>query len=100
MKYDIITWGDSWGTPSWYTKLSESQKPNYDKYYHANYILRDQYSFTLLITSSFLIAECKLRSKSSLAFEEIFVLPISAKKIIFFFIKNFSILVVKRISYR
>lgn len=48
MKYDIITWGDSWGTPSWYTKLSESLKSHYDKYYHANYILRDQYSFTLL----------------------------------------------------
>ena len=48
MKYDVIAWGDSWATPSWYSKLPKSLEQNYNKYYHTNYILRDQYSLTLL----------------------------------------------------
>jgi len=48
MKYDIIVWGDSWGTPGWYSTLPKELQSKYTRDYHTNHILRDQYSLLLL----------------------------------------------------
>jgi len=48
MKYDVIAWGDSWGTPGWYPQLSNNLQEHYTKQYHTNNILREEYKFLLL----------------------------------------------------
>ena len=48
MKYDVIAWGDSWGTPGWYPQLPDDLQEHYTKEYHTNNILREQYNFLIL----------------------------------------------------